>query len=292
MTKILLTGCAGFLGLSITDYFLCTGCEVWSLSRSPQDSRPRLHPVEGDIRTCVFPNILFDYVIHGAASEGHRGIAQRGDYGDGSVTLEGTRNMLAQVKARHGIYLSSGAVYGPHLPLHVTEDHRLAPAPGYGTWKAEAERMCAGRGWINARLFSFIAPGIPLTGKFAAGNFIRDALNGGPIQVFGAPGVMRGYLDAMELASWLATMLVKGEPGRAYNVGSEVVTSIGELAETIARVTRVKVVYARPPAPSPVPVFVPSTARAREELGLTQHVRLEECIDRTLAWARRQEVTA
>ena len=290
MTKIFLTGCTGFLGLSITDYFLGTGCEVWSLSRFPQPPRPHLHAVQGDIRTFTPPEIAFDFAIHGASDVGHGSIAKSGSYGDSTTTVAGTRNLLAGLNVRQGIYLSSGAVYGPEVPCHVTEQQPLAPAPGYGAWKVEAEQACASKGWIIARLFSFIGPGIPLTGKFAAGNFIRDALDGGPIHVLGSPGVLRGYLDAGELAAWLSTMLIRGRPGRAYNVGSRTPTTMMELAETIARMTGTKVLYARPPAPSPVPVFVPSTERALAELGLSQQVSLAESLRRTLIWATRQEV--
>jgi dTDP-glucose 4,6-dehydratase len=122
---------------------------------------------------------------------------------------------------------------------------------------------------------------------FAIGNFIADALRGGPIMVKGDGSPFRSYLYASDLAVWLWTMLFKGQSGRAYNVGSEDALNIAALAGEVAAAgsQKVDIKIASSPAPgTPVHRYVPSTARAREELGLAAEISFREAIRRTCVW--------
>ena len=126
-----------------------------------------------------------------------------------------------------------------------------------------------------------------LDAHFAIGNFISDALRGGPITVKGDGSPMRSYLYASDLAVWLWTVLFKGRSGRAYNVGSEDALNIAALAHEVAAAVpqKVRVQIASAPAPgAPVHRYVPSTARARAELCLSADVPLREAIRRTQDW--------
>lgn len=131
-------------------------------------------------------------------------------------------------------------------------------------------------------------------GKFAFGNLINDALRGGPIVIKGDGTPVRSYLYASDLTIWLWTLLLRGEAGRAYNVGSEKPVSIRELAETVSRLlapdSKLRVML-QPDLSAPAERYVPDTRRAREELGLAESVSLEESIDRTAAWARQNAVS-
>jgi dTDP-glucose 4,6-dehydratase len=94
-------------------------------------------------------------------------------------------------------------------------------------------------------------------------------------------------LHAADLALWLWMLLVRGESGRAYNVGSDQAVSIRELAEATAREAGVNVEIAKAPNPSVKPPrYVPSVERARRELGLEILIPLPEALRRTLAWLK------
>jgi nucleoside-diphosphate-sugar epimerase len=121
---------------------------------------------------------------------------------------------------------------------------------------------------------------------FAIGNFISDRLHNHPIRVRGDGSAARSYLYASDLMVWLWTILFKGQSRRAYNVGSEVALSIAALAREVAVALppEMDVTIAAAPTGAPVHRYVPSTARAREELGLRAEVPLREAICRTYAW--------
>jgi dTDP-glucose 4,6-dehydratase len=145
-----------------------------------------------------------------------------------------------------------------------------------------------------ARCFSFAGPYLPPDASFAFGNFVRDAIAGRPISVKGDGTPMRSYLYAMDLAVWLWTILFRGVPGRAYNVGSEDAVSIADLAAEISAAVQPPspVTVAAPPVPGgDVQRYVPSTERARGELSLREYTDRRTTIMRTAQWYR-QTLTA
>jgi nucleoside-diphosphate-sugar epimerase len=133
---------------------------------------------------------------------------------------------------------------------------------------------------------------MPLDWHFAIGNFIGDALARGPIRLSGDGSPFRSYLYAADLAIWLWTMLANGAPGRAYNVGSERSMSLWDVARSVSTTLREAGAGApmrtREPDPAAPPSrYVPSTRRAREELGLDEWIGLEDAVRRTYAWHTR-----
>ena len=140
-----------------------------------------------------------------------------------------------------------------------------------------------------ARLFAFVGPYLPLDRHFAIGNFVADALAGRSILVRGDGSPVRSYMYAADMAVWLWVMLLhERAAGATFNVGSERSISIAETARLVA---------AQCGAEMDVTVlgganrgagdrYVPSTRRARDELGVSEIVGLPEAVRRTLAWSR------
>jgi nucleoside-diphosphate-sugar epimerase len=295
---ILVTGGTGFIGRWLVE--TSPAARLLVLSRNPERfgySHPSLSMVRGDLTALASLDERADFVIHGATEPASAIAANHPRLL--LETIEGTRHALdyaQRVGARRFLYLSSGAVYGRQDVDRVPEDYRGAPDPldarsAYGESKRMGELLCVGYDveTVIARGFAFIGPHLPLDKGFAAGNFLRDALAGRDVEVAGDGTPLRSYLYAEDLAAWLWTLLLRGRSRTAYNVGAEEEVSIAELAAEAAKLGGTKVIVRGKADPSKPPErYVPSTRRAREELGLDAWTDWRTALRRTFEWHRRQ----
>ena len=318
--RLFLTGGTGFFGIWLLESFchandqLGLNAHVVVLTRNPDAFRhkaPHLagHPsiglLAGDVRSFDFPGGEFSHVIH-AATEADDRMMVTDPLHVFDVNVEGTRHVLEfarQAGAQRFLFTSSGAIYGrqPKEIELIPESFCGAPDPldiqsTYGIpgeAKRAAEALCVlyarqfGIQSIIARCFAFVGPHLPLDGKFALGNFIRDGLAGGPIRIAGDGTPCRSYLYAADLAIWLWTLLMRGANSRAYNVGSAQAISIKELSAAVADAVPQcpAVTIAGTPVPGAAPDrYVPDVSRAQSELGLIQRIALGDSLQRTLQW--------
>jgi len=317
--RLFITGGTGFFGCWLLESFawvndrLGLGASALVLSRDPgafARKAPHLaaHPAIqfciGDVRSFEFPAGGFSHIIH-AATEASTRLNEEDPLQMLDTIVQGTRRALDFARhcgATKFLLTSSGAVYGRQPPdlAHISEDYLGGPDPtdprsAYGEGKRAAEMLCTlyarqyGLQAKIARCFAFVGPYLPLDAHFAIGNFIRDGLQGGPIQVKGDGTPYRSYLYAADLAVWLWTILFRGESCRPYNVGSGEAVTIGELAKTVAQTfgPQVEVRVAKEAVPGQLPErYVPSVQRAATELHLLPIVPLPEAIRRTSQWHR------
>jgi dTDP-glucose 4,6-dehydratase len=257
------------------------------------------------VRTFEFTGGGFSHVIH-AATDSSAAVEERNRLLMFDTIVGGTRRTLEFARrsgARRFLLTSSGAVYGrqPADLTHVPEEYAGGPDPAdagqvYAEGKRAAEMLCAAYADAHlqptiARCFAFVGPYLPLDAHFAVGNFIRDALQGGPICISGDGTPYRSYLYAADLAIWLWTILLRGRATRPYNVGSEAAISIADLAHAVARRGRPELpvrIARSPTGGAPVERYVRSTARARNDLGVRVTVDLDDALTRTVDWHRRQ----
>lgn len=314
-TRILLTGATGFVGThlleSVAHARRRTGinARVVALVRSEAALHRRLPWTEnadwlelivGDVTDFAAPVGAIDLIVH-AANTAAAAVVRADARTLARTVGEGTRHVVAvgaNAGARRFLQLSSGSVYGAHYgPAEpISEDDTGepegdSPAVLLARAKREADAELSARGGspsaIIARGFAFCGPWLPLDQDFAFGNFLRDGLHGQPIKIAGDGTPMRSYLYSSDIIAWLWTLLLRGAAGRAYNVGSEQALSIGELAARVAAEFDVAVDGpGRVAEQASAHWHVPSTARARSELGLVETVGIDEAISRTARWWR------
>ena len=318
-SRIFFTGGTGFVGRWMLESLLRAndrldlGTQLVLLTRDPEGFSGRcphiansaaVELLAGDIRTFDPPAGHFDLAVHLAAETNtHRQEPDPDVYFD--VIVGGTRRLLdfaERAEVRSLMMVSSGAVYGgqPETVGSLHEDDRYGPLltrPGaaYGEAKRCAELLTYARAERNgfkatvARGFAFLGPYLPLDLGFAVGNFISDALTTGEIVVRGDGTPLRTYMYAADMATWLWSIALAGHAGTPYNVGSDEVVSVAELAHLVATAsgegTAVRVLgdAGRVGVGS---AYVPDLSRARAELGLNVTVGVQEALMRTLDWHR------
>jgi nucleoside-diphosphate-sugar epimerase len=314
--RILITGGTGFFGKWLLETFahaneeLELESELVVLSRDPHrflnenahvKSYESIRFHRGDVRNFDFPTGEFAYVIH-AATDASAALNRHSPTTMFNVIADGTRRVLEFSRycgAKRLLFVSSGAVYGqqPAGVTHIAEDYVAQTEDiadsAYGNGKRAAEDLCASahaRKELTipiARCFAFVGPYLPLNRHFAIGNFLRDALSGGPVIVRGDGQAFRSYMYAADLAAWLWTILVFGDSCRPYNVGSDQAISIKEVAHSVAQLAGCAVEVQASSVPDTPPqrsYYVPAIGRARRELGLQVETDFFDAIERTFAW--------
>lgn len=308
--RLFITGATGFFGywlLVAIDVLNSAGqnLEVVAVSRDPSRfamrhpalaAAPWLRVLRGDVRSTHLPDGPFDSIIHGACDTSAAAAAAPLTLYDSIVT--GSRRVLehaVKVGCSRVLLLGSGAVYGtPASAVRLAEDLPWTAEAGarpdaYTEGKRAMEKLAAathasnGVDIITARCFAFVGPGLPLDGHFAIGNFIADALAQRPIRISGSGKAERSYLYAADLAVWLLTLLLRGEGGKAYNVGSDHGHTVLQIAETVRDelAPGLPIDIMSPGACEPRPYYVPEIEQARSTIGLRVWTPLGKAIRRT-----------
>ena len=314
--RLFITGGTGFIGcwllesLRLADQRHNLGISATILTRDPvafQTKAPHLVNysgfkfISGDVCDFESPEGEFTHLIH-AATEASASLNENDPRRMFDTLLNGTRRALdfaVEKSIARVLFLSSGAVYGqqPWEMEQVPETWGggpscVDPRAAYAEGKRAAEMLCAiyhkqfGLQVAIARIFALLGPYISLDIHFAAGNFIRDAIQGKSIIVNGNGRPCRSYLYASDLTVWLWHMLVRAKANTPYNVGSNESVSVSELAEAVSK-TIGGVGYSVLGAPDigwNPGRYVPNTDMIRTDLGLLRTVSLVDAIRRTAIW--------
>jgi len=314
--RLFITGGTGFIGcwllesLRHADQHFGLGVQASILTRNPESFRhkaphlfdyPGFHYINGDVCNFETPPGEFTHLIH-AATDASAHLNETNPLRMFDTVLQGTRRALdfaVEKAVDRVLFLSSGAVYGqqPWEMERVAEDWTGSPSctdprAAYAEGKRAAEMLCTiykkqfGTKIAIARIFALLGPYLSLDIHFAAGNFIRDAIQGKPVIINGNGLPCRSYLYASDLTAWLWHMLVRAEPGRPYNVGSDESVSILHLAARISHVLgngEYQAIGAQDIGWN-TGRYVPDTSLIGRELDLYKTVSLDEAILRTALW--------
>jgi dTDP-glucose 4,6-dehydratase len=323
--RIFITGGTGFFGCWLLESLLWANDKLGLnasavvLTRNPAAFRrkaphlaasPAVRLHSGDVRSFDFPSGDFSHVIH-AAADYNSSLDDDDPLLMFDTVAEGTRRVLEFARhcgTRKFLLTSSGAIYGPQSPTvtHMPEDYSGSPdlsdpRAAYGEGKRAAEMLCTlyarehGLEPKIARCFAFVGPYMALDVRFAVGNFIRDGLRGGPILVRGDGSPVRSYLYAADLMVWLWTILFRGQACCPYNVGSEHALTVADAARAVAAgfgPPPQVIIAQRTEGGSLAERYVPQTARAKQQLGLSQEIDLPEAIARSIVWAKKMDQRA
>lgn len=313
MTRLLVTGAAGFLGSHLVEAALGEGHDVIGLDNfdpfydraaklrnlSAFLSHPRYRMVEGDIVDTDLLTELVDEdttVVHLAARPGVRP-SLRDPVGYARTNVTGTLSVVEAMRRRSAtrlVFGSSSSVYGNATPSPFREDAAAAhPISPYAASKRSAELMLEslaphlGVRVAALRFFTVIGP--RQRPDLALQVFARHLVAGEPVTLFGDGSQARDYTYIGDIVfGILAAMEWTGaaSPGvRYYNLGGNKPVPVLTLLTTLARALGVTPDVTWSPLPAgDVERTAADLSRSSAELGFQPRVPLEDGVARFAAW--------
>ncbi len=306
--RILLTGGAGFIGTHLAerlgkenDVSLLDSFRRDSFALAPQlRSMPNVSVVRADVGdpaslTGVCAGV--DVVVHMAAIAGVSTY-----YSDPLLTLRtnilGTVNLLEEV-VRAGVnqfvYFSTSEVYGSEarnvseanpLTIGSVTDRRWV----YSTSKIAGEnfslRFAEQYGFSCSVVRPFNVYGPRQVGEGAISNFCRAAAANTPLKVYGDGTAVRAWCYVSDMVDAVESIIgTEAAAGRVFNIGNpDAVETTTGLAERIARLAPGATIERQASEHAEVKERSPVIEVAREVLGYTPKVGLDEGLRRTFEW--------
>src|SRR2546421_79594 len=305
MSKVLVTGGAGFIGSNLVRLLLDEGREVTvydNLSsgyRQNVEAMPGARFVEGDVRDAERLTEAMrgaDTVFHLAASVGNtRSIEHPVD--DSEINVIGTLRVLEAARAlgvRKVVFSSSAGMFGELKFLPIREDHPVEPDSPYGASKLAAEKMCL----AYAKLYELEAVALRYFNVYgvnqrydAYGNcipiFAHRMLRGETVTIFGDGEQTRDFVNVRDVArANLLASEARGVSG-AFNVASATSITINRLVELMSEASglRPEVVYG-PPRKGDVRHSRADITAAHASLGFEPSVGMTEGLAEYMMWAK------
>jgi dTDP-glucose 4,6-dehydratase len=312
MPTAVVTGGAGFLGSHLCDHLVSKGFRVICVDNLDTGSLQNVEHLRGDDFVFLNHDVTnhleiegdVDFVYHLAA------LASPIDYmrmplHSLKVGSYGTHNALGLAKFKRARFLlaSTSEVYGdpqvhPQPETYWGNVNPIGPRGVYDEAKRYAEAMTMayhGQQGVDtaiARIFNTYGPRMRPNDGRAIPTFVRQALEGKPLTVFGDGTQTRSFCYVDDLIRGLV-LLAESTEHLPVNLGNPGEFTLNELAETVLRVSGSKseIVYEALPIDDPQ-VRQPDITRARQLLSWEPEVELEQGLRRMLPSFGREPVVA
>lgn len=308
MPRTLVTGGAGFLGSHLCEYFLNKGHEVICMDNLITGSKDNIsglksekfHFVEHNVSEFINLEGELDFILHFASP------ASPIDYLELPIqTLKvgalGTHNALGLAKAKKATFLlaSTSEVYGDPLVHPQPEEYwgnvnPIGPRGVYDEAKRFAEAITMAYHRTHAvntkivRIFNTYGPRMRLNDGRAIPNFLKQALTGKDLTIYGEGSQTRSFCFVSDLIEGIFRLL-NSDQNDPINIGNPNEMTVKEMAEKILQATGSKSKIAHVPLPEDDPkIRQPDITRARKYLNWEPAVSLDEGLQSTLEYFKEQ----
>lgn len=264
--RLLITGATGFLGKSFINYIrnykkLSEYTNICCISSGRTSFDQSLFEdvdfIKMDLtrrdNLAELKELKFDCLIHLATSSTLVKTMRNSTILSEIIDVGRSALEIAKItKCSKIIWASSGAVYQKNTSKVPVEEHfylSIGTEPQSNAYSAgkiiselDAAYFCSENeiDLTVLRLFAFSGCGLPLNRHFALGNFISSARSGGPILIRGSGSLVRSYMDQLDFAKALTSIIEQDLKGGTFNVGSDVPITLTELAELISKISNQK----------------------------------------------------
>jgi len=302
VSTALVTGGAGFLGSHLCDYLLERGTRVICVDNLLSGSLANIEHIDSDAFAFVphdvtepfFTDEPLDFVYHFAA------LASPEDYlrmplASLKVGSYGTHHMLGLAKVKRARFLtaSTSEVYGdpqihPQPETYWGHVNPIGPRGVYDEAKRYAEALTMayhlqqGVDTAIVRIFNTYGPRMRPNDGRAVSNFLRQALAGDPLTVFGDGQQTRSFCYVDDLIRGIVLLAESGEH-MPVNIGNPDERTLLDLAELVKTMTGTssEIVFEALRVDDPMQ-RKPDITRAQQLLGWGPEVSLEEGLSRLL----------
>jgi UDP-glucose 4-epimerase len=319
--RVLVTGGAGFVGSHLSDALLARGDEVFVLDNLSTGSienivhlksHPKFHyTIDSVTNEPVLAELIdrCDVVVHLAAAVGVKLIVEAPVHTI-ETNVHGTEVVLKHANKKKKLVLlaSTSEVYGKSADVPFSEEADLVLGPtSKHRWAYACSKMIdeflALAYWkerklpvIIVRLFNTVGP--RQTGQYGMviPTFVRQALAGQPITVFGDGSQSRSFTYVGDVVRAVVALI--DEPravGQVFNIGNGSEITIAALAERVRALAGsnsaiVKVPYdqAYEAGFEDMPRRVPDISRIGSLVGYSPTVELDEILTRVIEYFRQQ----
>jgi len=309
--RVLITGCAGFIGSHLTEACLAEGNEVLGVDcfndNYARDAKLRnlriarawdgfeFVPIDlarGALRSLVEES---DVICHLAAEPGVRPSWGRRFESYMRNNVLATQHLLEAASTqpeKRFIYASSSSIYGQSESFPTTEQTIPAPHSPYGLTKLDGEHLCSiyrqrfGVETVVLRYFSVYGP--RQRPDMAFSRFCRAALSDSPIEIYGDGMQTRDFTFVADVIS--ATRAAATTPdlaGAVMNIGGGSRISLGDAVGVLAEVSGRKLERRLlDPQPGDVRDTAAAIGRARARIGYEPRTSIEDGLAAQWEWAQ------
>jgi len=306
MTRILVTGGAGFIGSHLCERLIGLGHEVVCLDNfftgtrenvGPLLAHPNFELYRHDVQQPLTMEVDQIYHLACPASPVHY---QRNPVRTIRTAVEGTLHLLdvARESGARMMIASTSEVYGDPAVHPQREDYwgnvnPIGPRACYDEGKRCAEALAVsyasqfGTQVRIARIFNTYGPRLHSADGRVVSNFIVQALRNEPITIYGDGKQTRSFCFVSDLVEGFLKLMASEHGVDPVNLGNPHECTMIELAEAVVSLTGSQSQIEHRPLPQDDPTRRrPDITRAQTLLGWTPSVSLEQGLEATIAYFR------
>lgn len=255
--RVLITGGAGFLGSSLAHALVARGAQITVLDAmlslyggnlfNLEGIREKIEFIEGDIRdeALVQKAVTGKDIIYNFAAQVSYIDSKDQPFLDLDINGKGHLNVIEAVRQfapnARILFSSSRMVYGKILTSPVSESHPTDPLSLYGIHKLLAEKYYRyythtfGLDTVSVRIPNPYGPRQQMKhSKYSiVGWFVRQAMEGKAITVFGDGKQERDYMYVDDIIDAFIELTMHGVAGEVYNIGTQERVTFGDMVDAV-----------------------------------------------------------
>lgn len=299
-------GAGGFIGTNLCQSLVRKGHSVRAFGRSQlfPKAMQGCEWIQGDFSDPTSVAIAIsgcDVVFHlvNATTPASANVDKVADLNANVASTLHLLDACRETGVRRVVFVSSGGtIYGIPDQVPTPETSPTNPITAYGISKLTIEKYLGLYEYLYRLEYRVLRVANPfgpyqtaLKNQGVIAAFVRRALAGKPIEMWGDGNVIRDYLYIDDVVEALMLAATHDGSGRIFNIGSGEGRSLNDIVAEVGKLLRVEIlVDRRPGRPVDVPVSILDSTLAAKDLNWRPRTVFEDGLGSTIAWMKSIEV--